>query len=97
MSIEARETAAPERLAIFKRNIVLTLLEDAALAFRMVCFGRGITTSEFLDECVARLIEGDQSMLRVCDDIAKGKREDRVQKMLRKIDSRSIYDAIEGG
>lgn len=77
-----------------KKGLHVKLLPETVLEFRILCFQRGLSMQEAVEELMQRTVIGDSWMLRVLDELALQKRE-RTPKKFTRLDAQSLYDQIE--
>jgi 1-deoxy-D-xylulose 5-phosphate reductoisomerase len=80
---------------LIKKCIHINVTEDTHVAFKSLCAREKLTMHEFLEECISRFIDGDETVERVAKEIQRQKR-DRTIKRVTRTDADSVYKAING-
>jgi hypothetical protein len=79
-----------------KRCIHINVSEEMHIAFKSLCAQKRLTMHEFLEECISRLVDGDEKFDSLAKDIQRQKR-DKTIKRVTKTDADSVYRAISNG
>jgi len=66
------------------------------IAFKTFCVKERLTMHEFLEECISRLVDGDEVIERLAKELQRQKR-DKTIKRVTKTDADSVYRAISNG
>lgn len=66
------------------------------IAFKLRCVKEKLTMHEFLEECISRLIDGDETIEDLAKELQRQKREKTIKRVTR-TDADSVYRAISNG
>ncbi len=55
-----------------------------------------MTMQDFLEECINRLLDGDETFVKFADDLSKRKKEKTIKRVTQ-TDADAVYKAINGG
>jgi len=81
---------------IQRKSIHITVTDDMHSAFKGACARERLTMQEFLEECISRLLDEDEDIVKVAKEISRGK-SDRTIKRITQTDADAVYRAINGG
>jgi hypothetical protein len=79
---------------ITKKSIHINLLTETHSAFRVFSFKNQLSMQEIIEELVSRLVDGDQSLLRIVGKIKTRRNNPEVNKVF-STDIESIYAEFE--
>lgn len=79
-----------------KRSIHINVSDELHIAFKTFCTKERLTMHEFLEECITRLVDGDEEVERLAKEIQKAKRNKTIKRVT-KTDADSVYRAISNG
>ena len=79
---------------ITKKSIHINLLTETHSAFRVFSFKNQLSMQEIIEELVSRLVDGDQSLLRIVGKIKTRRNDPKVNKVF-STDIESIYAEFE--
>ena len=79
---------------ITKKSIHINLLAETHSAFRIFSFKNQLSMQEIIEEVVSRLVDGDQSLLRIVNKIKIRRNDPQVNKVF-STDRESIYAEFE--
>jgi hypothetical protein len=79
---------------IRKKSVHFNLLTETHAEFRVLAFKKKLSMQEIVEGLISRLANGDPTLIKIIDQIAK----DKYNKELRKVvgtDAESIFEVIE--
>jgi len=79
-----------------RRSIHTVVSDETHTAFKATCVQQRLTMQDFLEECINRLLDGDDDFTKFAADIAKRKKEKTIKRVTN-TDADSVYKAINGG
>lgn len=79
-----------------KRSIHAIVSDETHVAFKATCVQQKLTMQDFIEECINRLLDGDDDFLKFASEIARKKKEKTI-KRVSNTDADSVYRAISGG
>tara|TARA_A100001011_G_scaffold339427_1_gene370868 strand:+ start:3564 stop:3836 length:273 start_codon:yes stop_codon:yes gene_type:complete len=77
-----------------KKSVHFNLLTETHAEFRVIAFRKKLSMQEIAEGLISRLANGDPTLIKIIDQIAK----DKYNKELRKVigtDAESIFEVIE--
>ncbi len=79
-----------------RRSIHTIVTDETHTAFKATCVQQKLTMQDFLEECINRLLDGDEDFMKFAAEISRRKKE-KVIKRVSNTDADAVYRAINGG
>lgn len=79
-----------------RRSIHTIVSDETHTAFKATCVQQKLTMQDFLEECINRLLDGDEDFTKFATEISRRKKE-KVIKRVSNTDADAVYRAINGG
>ena len=79
-----------------RRSIHTIVSDETHTAFKATCVQQKLTMQDFLEECINRLLDGDEDFMKFAAEISRRKKE-KVIKRVSNTDADAVYRAINGG